>query len=60
MRYKLDVNSHGVKLDCIMRAGLEKGVRYKQDVRVSPKEYSIQAGAFIQHDTVWQQAAAGP
>ncbi len=41
MHYKLDVNSHRVTLDCIMRDALEKGVRYKQDVRISLREYGI-------------------
>ena len=40
MRHKLDVNSHRVTLDCIMRAGLEKRMRYKQDVWVSLQKYS--------------------
>ena len=39
MRYKQDVDSHRVTLNCIMRDGLKKGVHDKQDVRVSPREY---------------------
>ena len=30
---------HRVTLDCMMRDGLEKGVYYKQDVHVSPRDY---------------------
>ena len=36
----MDVNSHRITLDFIMRDGLKKGVCYKQDVGVSLQEYS--------------------
>ena len=36
--------SHRVALDCIMRDGPKKGMRYKQDVRMSPREYMYDVG----------------
>ena len=42
--YKLDVNSHRVTLDCIIRVGLKKGVRYRPEVCVPLREYG---NAFI-------------
>ena len=35
--YKQDVDSHRVTLDCMIRDGLKKGVRYKQDVCISSR-----------------------
>ena len=34
--------SHGVTLDLKMRDGLKKGMCYKPEVCISPREYSVQ------------------
>ena len=39
VRYKQDVDSHSVTLNCIMGDGLEKQVRYKQEMRLLMREY---------------------
>ena len=60
MRYKPDVNSHRVTLDCIMRDSLKRGMRYKQDVRVSLREYGISIPLYIRsrYTEIWHPKAS--
>ena len=39
-RYRPDVISHSVILDLKMRDGLQRGMCYKLEVHISPREYS--------------------
>ena len=52
MCFYLNVNLHCVTLDCIMRAGLDKWVCYKQEVRLLLQGYGkldfVQVGRAVE------------